>query len=122
MATGMNEGEYFNLNYLASICDSDWQFMKEMIETFLRDAPVIIAGMQEKAGRKEWMQVRESAHKFKTSLMFMGIQSLHVIIREIEQSGLKEPDTGQIPEKIEQVNDICNKARVELRNFLASHP
>ena len=119
--TGRNKGEFFDLNYMASICDGDWQFMKEMIETFLKDAPEIIASMQENAGHQEWKRVSESAHKFKTSLVFMGIQSLHGIIREIEKSGQKSDDTDQIPGKIEQVNEICNKAMTELRSFMESH-
>ena len=118
----MNKGEYFDLNYMVSICDGDWQFMKEMIETFLNDTPGTITALQEHAHRKEWKQVAETAHKFKTSLMFMGIQSLHGTIREIEKSGKEEIETGHVHEKIIRVDEICKMAMTELRSFLESHP
>lgn len=117
----MNKGEYFDLNYMTSICEGDWQFMKEMIETFLRDSPEIIGSMKRSADKKEWKRVSEYAHKFKSSLMFMGIQSLHSIIREIEVNGREGIDTDRIPEKIERVNEVCGKAMTELMCLLEAH-
>jgi HPt (histidine-containing phosphotransfer) domain-containing protein len=119
--TEMNKGDYFDLSYMVSICDGDWQFMKEMIETFLRDSPEIIGSMQTHADKKEWRRVGEYAHKFKTSLMFMGIQSLHGVIREIETNGREGIDTEGISGKIDRVNEICSKAIVELRAFIEKH-
>ncbi len=116
----MYKGRFIDMNYMTSLSDGDHQFMREMIETFLRDAPGITEKMVMHAKNSEWKQVGELAHKFKTSLMFMGIESLHDTIRKIENMAGDDNDKGTLPALVKQVYDTCNNAIAELKEFLAS--
>ncbi len=114
----MYKGQYIDMSYMASLSDGDHQFMRDMIETFLRDAPVITEKMTIHSNHEEWKPVGDLAHKFKTSLMFMGINSLHDTIRKIENSAHNDENKDHIPAMVEQVNDTCKHAITELKDFL----
>ena len=112
------KGNFVDLNYMSSICDGDIQFMIEMVETFLKDAPVITKEMTTLSKNNDWIKVSNLAHKFKTSLMFMGIESLHSVIREIEKNGQEMVNVSSIPPLVDQVSETCIKASQELSGFL----
>lgn len=114
----MFKGEVIDLSYMSNLCDGDKQFMKEMIETFLRDTPIILEKMNTYTEHGERIPLGELAHKFKTSIMLMGIHSLHDVIREIERSKDNDSDTEVLPALVKKVNDTCNKALVELNDYI----
>jgi HPt (histidine-containing phosphotransfer) domain-containing protein len=116
----MFKGQYIDLQYLHQICEGDKLFMTDMIDTFLNDAPGILAKMKGHVKAGEWKQLGDLAHSFKTSLIFMGIQSLYDTIKSVEFSGRQNQDTGSLPHQVDTINTICEAAIRELSSFRES--
>jgi HPt (histidine-containing phosphotransfer) domain-containing protein len=115
----MFKGEYCDLSYIYSICDDDESFIREMIQTFLSDSPGLTDNMKKFSDLGEWKKVGDLAHKFKTSLMFMGINSLHDSIRKVEFSGRNNIETESIPNLVSEISIISSKAIEELKTCLS---
>lgn len=106
-----------DLTYLSSICQGDKVFMKEMVETFLKNTPALINEMQNWANQAEWGMTSKIAHKMKPSIDFMGIEKAKLLVKEIEVSGKENTQTDKIPIQINQLGEICQIAFAELKKI-----
>jgi HPt (histidine-containing phosphotransfer) domain-containing protein len=113
-SNGLNEERITDLSYLASLCDDDREFKKEMIETFLKNTPPLIEEMKDLLKISEWKKIGDIAHKIKPSITFMGIHSAKDLILDLERNGRQQEGTTEIPSMVTQLEDICSKAFVEL--------
>lgn len=109
-----------DLSYLRSICDDDKDFMKEMVQTFLDNAPTIINEMQSATDKSDWNAVSKLAHKIKPSAAFMGLSKAKTLIQDLEVFGKEDVNTDEIPEMVDKLRTICQSAfhelKVELNN------
>ncbi|HLF35261.1 MAG TPA: hypothetical protein VI583_13545 [Cyclobacteriaceae bacterium] len=116
----MFKGKYIDLQYLHQICEGDKQFIADMIDTFLKSAPGVLVKMRGHTEAREWKQLGDLAHSFKTSLMFMGIQSLYDAIKIVEYSGRQNQDNGSLSQQVDKIDTICGAAIRELSTFRES--
>ncbi len=107
-----------DLTYLKNVCNGDKVFMKEMVETFIKNTPVAINEMQKWLNEAEWGEVGKVAHKIKPSITFMGIDRLKPLIKSIEEFGKENYNTDRIPGLIETFSTECQKAIDELNVIL----
>jgi len=71
--------------------------------------------MEKQLHSKEWKQLRATAHKMKPSFSFMGIKELQDVIISIEEYSDKEIKLELLPELINKLKNISNKAIEELK-------
>ncbi|MCG8385053.1 MAG: ATP-binding protein [Cytophagales bacterium] len=104
-----------DLTYLKNVSNGDKVFMKEMVETFIKNTPIAINEMQKWMNEAEWEQIGKVAHKIKPSITFMGIDRLKPLIKNIEDYGKENYNTDHIPNLIETFSTECQKAIDELK-------
>ena len=104
-----------NFSYLDELSEDDVEFKISMINQFINNAPEIISEMRSLCESKDWESLRRLAHKFKPQLGFMGILSVYNEVEKIEHNSDKKANLEQIPDSIDSINDVCNKAILELR-------
>lgn len=78
-------------------------FIEKMIGLFLQTMPEDIEILQETARIKDWKKVERTAHRIKSAIRSMGIQSAIQAIRYIEEAAQKNPPPDDIVYKIEWV-------------------
>lgn len=78
-------------------------FIEKMIGLFLQTMPGDIETLQETARMKDWKKVERTAHRIKSAIRSMGIQSAIQAIRYIEEAAQKNPPPDDILHKIEWV-------------------
>jgi len=78
-------------------------FIDKMIALFLQTMPEDIEILQETAKVKDWKKVERTAHRIKSAIRSMGIQSAIQAIRYIEEAAQKNPPPDDIVYKIEWV-------------------
>lgn len=74
----MNTTNYklINLNYLRELSDGDNEFMRDMIQTFLDNAPSYLHEFRTLKLNHDSQGMLNFAHKMKATFMFMGIESM----------------------------------------------
>lgn len=117
-----NAEKITDLTYLISVCGDDPEFKKEMIETFLKNTPVLLEEMKGSVRISDWKAIGDIAHKMKPSFSFMGIDIAKDLILDLERNGRQHEDTVKIPSMVERLDSICAKAFKELHDEMHKLP
>lgn len=105
----------YNLTYLKEISGGDEDFILDMIQTFVSNAPSDIAHLKKLAAKGDWNELGENAHKFAPGLQFMGIVSLRPVINQIEDFSFARKNLAEIPGLLQKLESECQMVSEELK-------
>ena len=114
----MENEKLVDLNVLNTFTGNDKELIKLHVGTFLEFAPAQVDSLQEHLRNKEWMQLKNTAHKLKPKLSYMGIKSLVPDIQMIEDYGGEEKNLDHMDALVNKVADNCRLAFEELKALL----
>ena len=86
----LNQLVTIDLQYLYDFSNGDRSFVKDMVMTFVKDAPVSFQLLQDAYAEKNWEVVSKTAHRLKPNFMMLGMKAQQAIALEIEQQTKKE--------------------------------
>ncbi len=109
-----------NLNYLREISENNESFFKDFINLFLKNAPVSISEMEAALQQNDWEKLRQSAHKIKPSLSYLGMKEIHLAAVSIEENAKKQINLTEIPALLSKIKTTCKKAFAELEQELTN--
>jgi PAS domain S-box-containing protein len=78
-----------DLSYLSEISGGDEEFMADMIETFIGEAPQNIEELSAFLLQKNYTQLAKTAHRIKPNLLIMGLPELEAFAKKLER-GIKD--------------------------------
>jgi PAS domain S-box-containing protein len=82
--TNGNKHQLYDLKQLNLICRNDTVFIKKMVDLFCNQSKTTIQQLDKFIVEKNYLGIKELAHKIKPSLESMGIISLANVIKKIE--------------------------------------
>jgi HPt (histidine-containing phosphotransfer) domain-containing protein len=106
----------YNLDYLNSISGGDQDFVKDMIVTFIINAPEEINKIKNWVTTENWQKVGEDAHRFASSLLFLGLDKLKDMAIQIEEMGLNQTNVHHITVLLGQLEKGCYQIIEELKH------
>ena len=113
-----NKKKVIDLTYLKEVAQGDEQFMKHMIELFIKQIPTNIKNAEEALAEKKPENFKQIIHKMKLPLATMGLSNAGKIVDTINQNILQPDFYEQVPLLLEEIKNICNDAIVELEEFM----
>ena len=116
----MGSSKITDLTYLTEASAGNKLFLKEMIEIFLKQTPLLIAGLFTTSQKKDWPEFRKIMHKIKPSITMMGIHELEPDIIKIDNAVKKGIEVEQLPMLLQKFEDVCNRSYSELNSELKS--
>lgn len=84
-ATEDNNYKFINPAHLESITGGDNKFKQELIDVFVQQMPILAVGLEKALQEKNYAQLGAIAHKTKSSVALMGIESLRLDMASLEQ-------------------------------------
>jgi CheY-like chemotaxis protein len=87
-------GKLYDLSMVEAISGGDRSFITRMLQLFLDTVPATLTDIRNTTDAGEWMALSKHAHKLKSTIDSMNINSLKQDIRSIEAGG----KTGDNPE------------------------
>ena len=97
----------YDLSYLNTITQGDDGLKLKMLQTILEEAPEELARMKSLYIRKDWQKLRGAAHKFKSTLVFLGNKKLESIVKKIELNAMNESELAKTGDMINYVTENC---------------
>ncbi|MFY0626866.1 MAG: hypothetical protein JXR07_11250 [Reichenbachiella sp.] len=79
-----------DLSYLYEISDDDREFVKDMIDTIVKNTPDSIKEIKVAADKNNWIEVGRLVHKLKPSLLLLNIDSVSKHIKVLENNAKEE--------------------------------
>ena len=112
-------GELLNLDYLKEVSGGNAEFEKTMIKQFLKQVPDELESMKDAFNKNNYPGLAHIAHNLKTSVSFVGLaDNLNDYLDYIETSAGIQNVNKTLGEKIMAINDICQRAFREAKDYL----
>lgn len=77
-------------------CAGDETLVKEILELFQREGPMLLAEVRSAVGSRESIAIKRSAHRLKGALVSLAAVPATSLARELEQAG-QENDLDRVP-------------------------
>jgi HPt (histidine-containing phosphotransfer) domain-containing protein len=99
----------YDLTMLRKLSDNDENFIIDMLQTFKKTAPPVVARMEDYMTQFKMEAVGREAHKLIPGVSFLGAKDLESILKIIEESCKTGEKREEIPALILQVKTIVQK-------------
>ncbi len=110
-----NSEKLYDMSMVDSIGKDDPEFVKNIISIFLDTMPINIQILQKAWEEKNYPQISTIAHKMKSSIDLLGINSIKFTIRKLENIVVGDKDGNVL---IEQVKNVLTEAFVQLKELI----
>lgn len=97
---------YIDLSYLDLMADGDVDMKQMMLDMLLEELPMEIDKMGELLAAKDWNELREVAHKMKSTLSFVGNNDMTEANKTIEDIGKKGGETDLTATDEEKLSEL----------------
>jgi|DewCreStandDraft_4_1066084.scaffolds.fasta_scaffold27619_2 CheY-like chemotaxis protein/HPt (histidine-containing phosphotransfer) domain-containing protein len=106
-----------SLEYLNEFSEGEIDFVIEMIDVFLENAPVFLSKIDESYKTNDWETLRYSAHKYSPQLAFFGLKTIIKEVDEIEEYAVKQIFSSNIQSKIDRIKKYSYMAIEKLKQL-----
>jgi HPt (histidine-containing phosphotransfer) domain-containing protein len=104
----------YDLTMVLSVSGGDESFIKKMVALFVQTVPKNVDDLVAALKKEDWDQVSKLAHKLKSTIDSMGINSLKTVIREVEAFAKQKELLEKVPALVEKIVVIVNKCIEQL--------
>lgn len=106
---------YINLDYIDLMTDGDNDMKATMLEMLLEEMPSEIEKMKAHLVALEWEDLFKAAHKMKSTLSFIGNDSMTQANTSIEHNAKHLENIDQIPQLLGVLEDTYTNAVLEIQ-------
>lgn len=108
-----------NLQYLRELSGDDTDFIKEIIQMFIDDAPVLLKQAIIYHKNSNLALLKASIHRMKSSVKMMGDQELASLIQRIEEHCVGVNEVANLPTLMMQLNKGLTELLFDLKAQMA---
>lgn len=106
---------YIQLDYLETMTDGDSDMMQTMLEMLIAEIPEEIVKMNDALATQDWEELFQISHKMKTTLSFVGNETMIEINKKLEHNCRNTTDLHEVPGFVKQLTDLSVKVVQELQ-------
>ena len=114
-AAGEGSPSLYDLSMVRSVSGGDEGFIKKMVQLFVETAPPTVAELQQALQAQQWDRVGKLAHKLKSTIDSMGVNTLKDEIRTIESNGKHQQHTDELPPLVQKVAEVVSACIGQLK-------
>lgn len=108
---------YVQLDYLETMTDGDADMMQTMLDMLIEEIPDEIRKMNESLAQKDWEELFQISHKMKTTLSFIGNETMININKTLEHCSRYEESLAELPALVQQLDELSVKVVEELQTI-----
>ena len=109
--------EYVNPEYLELMTEGDVVTKKVILEMLLKDLPAELSRMRSLYNAEDWKNLWEASHKMKSTLPFVGNEEMIATNMNLEKKAKEKIELDSIPNMLNNLEELCQKAIEELREM-----
>jgi HPt (histidine-containing phosphotransfer) domain-containing protein len=108
-----------NLDYLKSISDGDDAFTKEMLTIFQSEIPKNLGIIRERFDSSDFQGLRDIIHKYKASLLTLGMADSIEKVKKIEEECLGSKNVAIIKSNLDPLLSESESTLKEINQWIA---
>ncbi|WP_426059880.1 PAS domain S-box protein [Hymenobacter sp. B1770] len=105
----------YDLSNVRQLVRQDEKIVRRLAWAFIETTPAILTALDEALTRGNWEEVGDAAHHLKSSLDGLGVESLRLVIREIESYGATPPTPSHAAQQVALVRATTEQVMADLR-------
>ncbi len=109
--------KYVDLTYIKSIGEGDNNFQNELIDIFKNQIPVLINQLSETLKSKDYKKLGEIAHKAKSSVAMLGIDTLKQDMETLENNAKTGINTEKYTDIVNRFIKISKEVLIEIKDL-----
>jgi len=109
----------YDLSAVEALCGGDKEFLKTMAKMFVDTMPQSVSELNEAVSSENWEMVGKHAHKMKSTIDSMGINTLKEDIRSVEANGKAKSNPDTIRLLVVKVSDVIGQCVAQIKNDYA---
>lgn len=106
-----------NLDYLHDISSGDMQFVKDLIQIFLKQIPEIIQKLRTMYHNNEFEALAKEAHTAKSSVLIFGMEKTGILLKQLQLMA-EARETALIPSTIQTVEEDLLQISGQLNQYI----
>lgn len=110
-----NKFKTIDLEHLTELTKDNKDRILKYISIFLQNLPDEIEILKQHGEQKDFRAIRESLHKIKGIVAYMGIKSLTRLFSSTEYANLELMNEGELKKFFSEIDETCTKAIDELK-------
>jgi HPt (histidine-containing phosphotransfer) domain-containing protein len=107
-----------DLTYLSELAEGNQEFIKEVLEIFIKEVPEDLEALQQAIKEAEYRQIKDISHKLKSSIILTGLGSLRPYLQEMERLALQSAGLNEIKKEFAHVNAVFNTGVEEAKKMI----
>ncbi|MBU2913810.1 MULTISPECIES: Hpt domain-containing protein [Reichenbachiella] len=107
-------------SYLYEISDNDRDFIKDMLDTIVKNTPGNLDEIGAAEQGQKWNELARSVHKLKPSLLLLNIASLTDLVKSLESNAKSQAAPATIKKQIAELKEFCDLLVSEIKKDIAS--
>ena len=111
----------YDLSNVRQLVRHDEAITRRLAWAFIETTPTILTALDEALTKADWEAVGDAAHHLKSSLDGLGVESLRLVIREVEAYGDSTPEPAQAAQQVALVRATTEKVMTALRSEFPEH-
>jgi CheY-like chemotaxis protein/HPt (histidine-containing phosphotransfer) domain-containing protein len=111
----------YDLSNVRQLVRHDEAITRRLAWAFIETTPAILTALDEALTKADWEAVGDAAHHLKSSLDGLGVESLRLVIREVEAYGDSPPEPAQAAQQVALVRATTEKVMTALRSEFPEH-
>ena len=104
-----------DLTFIKEFSGGKPERVNKYINMFLQQAPILLDQIKNNHESQNWADLKIAAHSLKPQLKYMGIKELEDTVLSIEHNSANEINLNELPQLIEKLDNVCQKAFEELK-------
>ena len=111
----------YDLSNVRQLVRHDEAITRRLAWAFIETTPAILSALDEALTKANWEAAGDAAHHLKSSLDGLGVESLRLVIREVEAYGDSPPEPAQAAQQVALVRATTEKVMTALRSEFPEH-
>lgn len=108
----------YNLEYLEEISGGDKDFIADMLNDFVTNAPLSMDEVESCVNQKNWSEVYAIVHRFIPTFEFVGAEEIRSKLRTIESSAKNLTGLELAPSMVEEIKVLLSQLIDSIKNDL----
>jgi len=110
-----NAYQFINLDYLELMSDGDDSMKKVLLEMLIEELPEEITKMRALQQASNWADLGSVSHKMKSTLSYVGNDTMTSANKTIELQAKDQNSTGEIPALMDTLETNLDRVMTELK-------
>jgi len=110
---------YTDLNYLRTITEGDAATIREITMLFIEQVPEFVTNLKKYLEEKRYAELGKEAHKAKSSVMIMGMESLGHDLKALQLATISGTEIETYARHVSRFETECLIAVEELKQELS---